>query len=134
MRYLLDTHIIIWFLAGNDELDSNIYDIIAFHSNIYISIVSLQEIAIKARDGGLQLKISFKEFCETIKEKTTIKFLPVTEKHLIVLNSLTTAPGHNDPFDHLIISQAVAEKMQLLSADNKFAFYREQKLDLLENG
>jgi PIN domain nuclease of toxin-antitoxin system len=133
MRYLLDTNILIWYLTGNVNLNPNLYEIIAFKGNVYTSIVSLQEIAIKSRDGGLTLKISFNELCDTIKQDTTIKVLPIEIEHLSVLHKLVPSAKHNDPFDHLIISQAIHEKMCLLSSDGHFHNYCKQGLLLIEN-
>jgi PIN domain nuclease of toxin-antitoxin system len=133
MRYLLDTNVLIWFLAGNENLNPNLYEIIAFKGNVYTSIISLQEIAIKSRNGGLTLKVSFNKLCDTIKNDTTIKVLPIEIEHLSVLHKLVPSVKHNDPFDHLIISQAIYEKMSLLSSDTHFIDYCKQGLQLIEN-
>ena len=69
MRYLLDTNILIWYLTGDDDLNPNLFEIIAYKNNVYISIVSLQEIAIKSRDGGLEMKMPFKKLGDIIRNE-----------------------------------------------------------------
>jgi tRNA(fMet)-specific endonuclease VapC len=133
MRYLLDTNVFIWYLTENDKLNPNLFDIIAYKNNVFISIVSLQEIAIKSREGGLTMKIPFKKLGEIIKNDTNLKILQVEIKHLNTLYDFSPMDSHRDPFDHIIISQAISEHLILISADGKFPFYRAQGLNLIEN-
>jgi PIN domain nuclease of toxin-antitoxin system len=62
-----------------------------------------------------------------------IHLLTLEKNHIIEYFQLTLKPGHGDPFDHMIISQAIASKFTLISADRNFSFYRKQGLLLLEN-
>ena len=52
---------------------------------------------------------------------------------ILALNRILPDEGHNDPFDHIIIAQAIAEQICLISADRRFPFYKLQGLDLMEN-
>jgi PIN domain nuclease of toxin-antitoxin system len=75
MRYLLDTNILLWFITGNDNLNHNLYETIAYSNSVYTSIISLQEIAIKNRDGKLILTKPFDKLAERLEQEANIKIL-----------------------------------------------------------
>jgi PIN domain nuclease of toxin-antitoxin system len=134
MKYLLDTHIYLWYVEQNSELNCNIKDELDSYSNkIYLSIESLREIAIKAREGKIKLKIPFEKIVYDIETIGYINLMDIKSVHLLTLYNLTISEDHRDPFDHIIISQAISERLVLISADGKFPFYRAQGLTLLEN-
>jgi PIN domain nuclease of toxin-antitoxin system len=83
-------------------------------------MASIWEIAIKTRLGKLDLNISF-ETLYTILQKNQIELLPIAFNHVQQL--LTLPLHHNDPFDRLIISQAVIDNLSLVSVDAKFSLY-----------
>jgi PIN domain nuclease of toxin-antitoxin system len=99
---------------------------------LYISKVSLMEIAIKNRDGKLPLGEDYVKFVKNIG-RFGIKVLEIDNRHLFTLNRLTYPQTHKDPFDHLIVSQAITERLCLISADGKMKYYTGQGLELLEN-
>jgi PIN domain nuclease of toxin-antitoxin system len=61
------------------------------------------------------------------------ELLPVKKEHLATYATLSAAPDHNDPADHIIIAQAITEQMRLISSDQKFEHYTKQKLHLIFN-
>jgi PIN domain nuclease of toxin-antitoxin system len=87
----------------------------------YISIASFWEITIKKQIGKLELDISIDDLYKYAK-RNQIEIIQITSAHLIQLESL--AQHHNDPFDRLIVSQAIAEKMTLYSRDKGLKKYK----------
>lgn len=134
MDFLIDTHIYVWMLDNNTLLSKETRKILLDKSNtFYISIESIREIAIKHRNGKITLPVFFKTFCGNYLKKYGIKVLVIKMSHLHKLNTLAPALDHNDPFDHLIISQAITEDLCLISADKHFPFYVSQGLKLFVN-
>ena len=133
-RYLLDTHIFIWTIVKPQMLSLQLRGELEDYNNMfYISRFSLIEIAIKNRDGNLPLGEDYATFVNNIFDRFGIILLDVDNRHLVTLNQLTYPESHKDPFDHLIISQAITDKLCLISADSKMKYYTNQGLDLLEN-
>ena len=121
MSLLLDTHTLIWFAEGNDRLSAMAKAQIEgrWESN-FISIVSLWEIVIKASKTKLEIKKSFIEINQFLSINN-IHVLDIKINHLITLFSLPH--HHGDPFDRLIISQAISENLTIISADQHFKAY-----------
>ncbi len=133
-RYILDTHIFIWHIYNRKMLCRQLLDELDDYNNLlYISRISLMEIALKNRDGNLDLGENYASFIRDIDKRMGIKILDVDNRHLTTLNTLTYPNTHKDPFDHLIVSQAITEKLCLISADTKMKYYTRQGLELLEN-
>jgi len=121
MNQLLDTHALIWFLNGDAELSAKAKNAIENSSAVnFISIVSLWEIAIKISLGKLELKTPFIQIAEKI-EDNGIQILPVTFEDTFILSTLPF--HHRDPFDRIIISQGINNKMSILSKDAYFSNY-----------
>ena len=121
MAYLLDTHTILWFLSGDNQLSKKAMEIIENDSNVcQVSIVSLWEASIKVSLNKLILKVKPSALESYLKEYN-IEILPISFKHLSILESLPFQ--HKDPFDRLIISQAIANELTLISRDAEFASY-----------
>ena len=120
MRILLDTHIVLWLLAGSKRIKPIKNIILNEHNEIYISTASWWELAIKINinkfDGDL------KEIRKASKESGFIE-LPITGEHTETL--LQLPPIHKDPFDRILVSQAITEPMKLMTADNKLENYSE---------
>ncbi len=124
MAYLLDTHTFLWFVEGNKQLPPNIISKINnINQSCYISIASFWEITIKLQLGKLELDIELDELFEFAK-RNQIETIEISELHLIKL--LDLEPHHKDPFDRLIISQAISENLTLLSKDNQMDKYKIQ--------
>ena len=133
-RYLIDTNIFIWNIYDRKQISDHLIDILDDYNNtLYISRVSLIEIAIKNRSGKLDLGEDYKTFVRGFENKFGVKILEIDNRHLITLNNLNCPDSHKDPFDHTIISQSLTEKIELLSSDGKFLHYKNQGLQLIEN-
>ena len=114
MRLLLDTHTLIWLLNGDAALSSAALDAISDGRNEkLLSIGSPWEITIKVGLGKLTLRQSLHEFLTLIEQTRTIQLLPIRPAHLLQLASLPQ--HHRDPFDRLIVAQAMSEGCTLVS-------------------
>jgi PIN domain nuclease of toxin-antitoxin system len=121
MKLLLDTHVLLWYLDNNPRLPEtwkcSIED---RHNSITVSIASLWEITIKVSLGKLELLDDLTTI-ENILRLQGIAILPIHTSHLL---SLLYIPFHHrDPFDRLIIAQALAEQLTLVSDDGMFSSY-----------
>lgn len=126
MNYLLDTHIFLWFLEGSDNLSIKARTTIENTENIkFISIASIWELAIKLSLGKLKLDITLEELKEEIV-KNNFEILPLDFEHIIGLSKLEEI--HKDPFDRIIISQAIFEDLTIISRDVNFGLYSSIKL------
>lgn len=107
MNYLLDTHTFLWFLEGNERLLNKAKSIIENSKNTsFISIASVWEIAIKMSLGKLKLDVSLEDLKSEIL-KNNFEILSLDFEHILELNKLEEI--HKDPFDRIIISQAIFE-------------------------
>lgn len=121
MKYLIDTHTFIWFNVGSSLLGSNARKLIEDSNNqIYISMASLWEIAIKTSLQKLSIAGPYESVWDDL-QKLRIDVLPIDFKHTCFLNRLSY--HHKDPFDRMIVSQAVCEGIVLLSADDQLDSY-----------
>jgi len=126
MNFLLDTHTFLWFLEGNRNLSKNARITIENSNNTnFISIASLWEVAIKMSLGKLKLDIKLEELKSEIL-KNNFEILPLDFEHIIELSNLEYM--HKDPFDRIIISQAISEKYTIISKDLNFGLYTKVKL------
>ena len=122
MKYLLDTHTLLWFLSGDEKLSGRARLLIDDPSSEkFLSIASLWEIAIKTGLGTLDLDKPFEQMFPEQLHLNRIDILDITVNSLI---QLTTLPFHHrDPFDRLIIAQGLAEGMPIISVDMVFDAY-----------
>jgi PIN domain nuclease of toxin-antitoxin system len=121
MRYLLDTHSLIWFLEDDKRLSDTAKDIFSDdNADIYLSIVSLWEMAIKIGLGKLKLSQSLEQVIDTL-EQQSISLLSVKPAHVLAVLNLPFE--HRDPFDRLLIGQVLVENMKFLSNEALFLRY-----------
>jgi len=121
MRYLIDTHVIIWLAINSSELPEEIKEIIKNPKNdIYICSVSLWEITIKMNLGKLNLKLPLDKLLGDIKSYG-YNVLQVEDEYLC--NLLTLPYIHKDPFDRLIISTALVENLVIITIDENIQKY-----------
>lgn len=121
MEYLLDTHTFLWFINGDKELSDKARETIEKPDGIkYVSIASFWEIAIKVSIGKLTLDIPFDELQGHVS-RNGFEFLPVTFEHTAALIQLNF--HHKDPFDRILISQAITERLTIISRDSNFVKY-----------
>jgi PIN domain nuclease of toxin-antitoxin system len=112
MRVLLDTQVFIWATMDSPRLSASARSLILDASEIYVSAASIWEIAIKARLG--KIDVDSRQMAEAIARSGFIE-LPIESRHAVEVESLPL--HHADPFDRLLIAQAMAEPLRLLSAD-----------------
>lgn len=122
MQTMLDTQIFLWFISGDNRMSQKVRNLIVDPDNeIFISVISLWEIVIKVNIGKLTLVRPFIELIPAQLDENDIQLLPITYAHL---NRVLKLPlYHRDPFDRLIIAQAVAEEFMLVSSDGNFSPY-----------
>ena len=127
MKLLLDTHTLLWFIAGSASLSASARALIEDAANEkFVSIVSVWETAIKVSIGKMLLSAPFDVLFPRQLEINGFELLPVKVEHTSVV---TTLPFHHrDPFDRLLIAQAIEEKMTLVSVDAVFDGYGVSRL------
>ena len=116
MKILLDTHIFLWALTDDVRLsEAQREAYLSEHSELYLSHASLWEILIKTRLGRLSLPEPTMAYVIRQMEKNRVSPLSIQLAHLANLESLPNV--HRDPFDRMLIAQARAEKMAILTSD-----------------
>lgn len=120
--YLLDTHTYIWWVSDNRKLSEKVYNLIIDESNrIYLSVVSTWEISIKMQLGKLPFRDNLAEVVANNVKENNFQVLPVALEHTLKVGDLPL--HHRDPFDRLLIAQAIVEDLTLLSKDANFPAY-----------
>ncbi len=121
MKYLIDTHILIWYGAGTKYLKPNTVALLRNPDNeIFVSHASIWEMAIKASIGKLQLGFPISQLEEKLSQ-LGFKLLPFDFRHYEALSNLPFF--HNDPFDRMIIAQAMIENVEIVTHDAHFSGY-----------
>lgn len=127
MRLLLDTHALIWWLAGDQALSRTAQDAIGDEGNsVAVSAVSAMEVATKFRIGKLpQARILVQEF-DAILASQGFSELPISIRHAKLAGEMNIT--HKDPFDRLLIAQSQIEGMVLVSNEALFDSFAVQRL------
>lgn len=126
MNLLLDTHTFIWFINGDNVLSDKSKELIVnINNNCFMSIASIWEIAIKLSLKKLDLHRKFNEI-SMLMVKYNIDLMPISFEHLEKLIQLDFY--HRDPFDRIIISQAIIEKITIITKDEIFKKYNVKTL------
>jgi len=119
MKYLLDTHVLLWWLNDDQTLSQKARNIISDGKNvIFVSAAIIWEIRIKEALGKLKIPKNFKE----VLAKESFLNLAITSEHAHAIQQLPAI--HRDPFDRILIAQAKIEKMTLISRDQKIMKYQ----------
>ena len=122
MNILLDTHAFLWFIAGSNELSDKARELIEDENNrVFLSAASLWEMAIKVSLEKLTLSESFETLIPEQLALNGVEILGITVAHTTQVANLPF--HHRDPFDRLIIAQALEEQMPVISADGAFDEY-----------
>jgi PIN domain nuclease of toxin-antitoxin system len=122
VKLLLDTHALLWVLGEPERLKTETRRVLADDDNaVFVSVVSLWEIVVKCRVGKLEADVA--AIAARMAPASKIQRLDITPQHLIALNSLPFHERHRDPFDHLLIAQAISEGMTLVTQDQHAALY-----------
>ena len=123
MKYLLDTHVVLWFLAGDagrlSKVALNI--ILEPTSHKFVSVVSAWEMAIKISLGKLKFEGGVANFIQMLNENG-FSLLPVDEKHVCLLETLPF--HHRDPFDRMLVAAAAYENMNFITSDANIHLYK----------
>ncbi|OBG89480.1 twitching motility protein PilT [Mycobacterium sp. NS-7484] len=110
---LLDTHVLLWLLEDNPRLGVAARERITDSAAVFVSAASTWELSIKSAVG----KLTLPDDLDQAIDRSGLRDLPVTRRH--TLASEFTALPHKDPFDAILVAQAVVERLTLLSADAK---------------
>src|SRR5438128_1883369 len=122
MRLLLDTHIFIWWNGDLDRLPSRARALCEDKANtLVLSLVSVWEMQIKSQLGKLTFRQSLPQVIESQQQANKLEVLPITPDHIYALQRLLS--HHKDPFDRLLIAQAIVENMALVTVDPIFQQY-----------
>ena len=124
MKLLLDTHILLWWLSDNDQLSLKARELISNPENdIFVSHVSLWEIQIKVMTGKIQVDLS-----RLIAQLSQNNFIQLTSHTDHILQLAKLPPYHQDPFDRMLIAQALSEPLKLVTHDKYVSMYSESIL------
>ncbi|MCX6029627.1 MAG: type II toxin-antitoxin system VapC family toxin [Chloroflexi bacterium] len=122
MRLLLDTHTLLWFIEGSPRLSTRARALIEDEENeVFLSVASLWEIAIKVSLGKLRLARPFEALIPQQLSLNDITLLDIAINH--ASNVITLPFHHRDPFDRLLIAQAQVEQMPIVGDDPAFDPY-----------
>ena len=127
MKILLDTHVFLWAISDDPRMtDAEKSAWVEQDNELYLSVASVWEMLIKAGTGKLPLPVPAAAFITKQMDKNRVVSLAIRASHLSELETLP--PLHRDPFDRMLVAQARAERMPLLSADPKMSEYDVQIL------
>lgn len=123
MRLLLDTHVVLWQLAGERTISTHALDAIAAADDLLFSSVSFAEIGIKAAVGKLEVPTDL----QTQIAESGVRTLGLSATHGLAVAALPV--HHRDPFDRLIIAQAMVDGLVVVTADTRFRAYGVECVD-----
>ena len=122
MKVLFDTHAFFWIISNDPRLSSSARDVFVRSENeIVLSVASIWEILLKAATGKFPFPRPAGSFLRAELKKTSVAVLPITLQHVLRLEQLPL--HHRDPFDRIILAQAMEEQIPVVSADSKFQLY-----------
>jgi PIN domain nuclease of toxin-antitoxin system len=125
MRFLLETQVLLWFIEGNNRLLEENRSKIQRADFIYVSQISLFEIAIKLKVGKLAIKRGLTGLLNDMLLER-IEILPLQNEHIAAYDQIPFFDEHRDPFDRLILATALHEGWPVMTADAKFSWYKDQ--------
>jgi PIN domain nuclease of toxin-antitoxin system len=121
MQLLIDTQIFIWFISGAPELKPTIRRLVEDeNTRVFISIASLWEISIKTALGKLDVHGDYESVIDDVTGND-MEILPISFAHTVQQHKLPFY--HKDPFDRIIVAQAIVEKLDLVCSDDVFEEY-----------
>ncbi len=122
MKYLLDTLTFLWWISDSAKLPSRVVEVIKNPENsIFLSVSSVREMQVKSQIGRVDLPSTVLEIVTRQHEENGIELLPISLAHMV---ALTRIPNyHGDPFDFLLISQAIVEDLTLITRKSLIAKY-----------
>ena len=127
MKVLLDTHALIWFVENSSNLSTYSRDLISDeNTQRFVSIASLWEITIKHSLGRLSLALPLEEFIATHVPDDSVILLPISIPHLLTFANLPW--HHRDPFDRILVAQAMTENIPIISVDKALDAYPVERI------
>jgi PIN domain nuclease of toxin-antitoxin system len=124
MRFLLDTHVFIWWDAESAELSPTARALCKDSANtMLLSVASVWEMQIKVQLGKMNLRLPLADIIDGQCRENGLEILSITIPHILELPNLPLIKDHKDPFDRMIIAQAVVESLPLMSGDANFPHY-----------
>ncbi|MEA5564566.1 type II toxin-antitoxin system VapC family toxin [Anabaena sp. UHCC 0399] len=127
MMWLIDTHTFIWYVTDDSKLSNQVIKLINDENNqIFLIIASIWEIGIKQSLGKLNFNLPLKMFITQQMSLNNFSLLDIKISHVSTVSQLPL--HHRDPFDRMLIAQAIAENIPILSADAIFDTYPIQRL------
>ncbi|MBU2648091.1 type II toxin-antitoxin system VapC family toxin [bacterium] len=125
MKYLLDTHVLIYLGCGyGDQIGKKALEIYKDpDTQIFVSQISFWEMAVKINIGKLHIPIGLQNVIIQ-SQQAGIETISVQNSHILFYQSLDVKENHKDPFDRYIIATAISEDLQILSSDKKFDLYQ----------
>jgi len=126
MKLLLDTHAFLWFIDDSPALSTWGKALLEADNELFLSVGSLWQIAVKLRLGKLTVAMPTESLMTEQLTANNIETLPISVPHLVHVSTLPL--HHRDPFDRLIIAQAIVEQMSVASADPAFDAYPIERL------
>jgi PIN domain nuclease of toxin-antitoxin system len=117
MRLLLDTHIVLWWLADDTTLADDLKALLDHEPEVYVSAATTWEVAIKQAIGKLKVPV---DLPERIRD-SGFRELPLSMEHSIAAGRLP--PLHRDPFDRMLVAQALCEALTLVTRDSEIQRY-----------
>lgn len=122
MNYLLDTHAFLWWISESPEIPRALVKKLGHASGgVYFSVVSIWEIGLKLRIGKLQLPEPLDTYLLKQIQANRIEVLPLHAPH--VFKSLELPSHHRDPFDRMLVAQALSENLAFVSRDKALRAY-----------
>ena len=131
MKYLLDTHTLLWAIFEPEKLIESTRQVIIDSKNeVFVSVISFWEISLKFAIGKLELVNALPEELPEIVENMGFDILQITANEVASSHNLPKL-GHKYPFDRMIIWQAIQNKMKLISKDREFKQYKQFGLNIM---
>lgn len=122
MKLLLDTHAFLWYITNDPKLPRHAYDAIRDKSNeAWLSVVSIWEALVKYQTGKLPLPAPADRYIDERRSTHHISVLPLDAN--AVAHLLTLPPHHRDPFDRMLICQALQHELTIITSDEQFRRY-----------
>jgi PIN domain nuclease of toxin-antitoxin system len=122
-RLLLDTHVLLWWAQDSDDLSDDLKERIDTELEVYVSAATLWELSIKAAAGKIELPGDLADWAD----QSGLRALPIDTTHAVLAGLLPMI--HRDPFDRMLVAQAMAEKLTLVTRDRFIQKYDVQVLE-----
>lgn len=134
MKILLDTHVAIWSIIDTDKLPQDLLNEIENYDNeVYVSMVSVWEVALKSAKSNEKIPLDEKKFIEYIT-KMDFNILPIKTRHIMNLRKLIVKDeniNHKDPFDRMLLSQTDVEDMMFYTKDKALDNYKIKNVNMI---